>query len=89
MNGKIYMLTNTKNNMKYIGQTFQEVNVRIRQGYAPSTQIGTAIQTYGIENFTFQILKTGITTQEKLNEWENYYIGHYRTITNGYNEKLA
>ena len=89
MNGKIYMLTNTSNNMKYIGQTFQEVNARIRRGYDPATRIGTAIQIHGIENFTLQILKTGITTQENLDEWENYYIGQYRTLTTGYNERPA
>ena len=89
MNGKIYMLTNTTNNMKYIGQTTEEVNVRINKGYHPETRIGTAIQIHGIENFTYQILKTGITTQKNLDEWENYYIGHYGTITNGYNERLA
>ena len=89
MNGKIYMLTNTRNDMKYIGQTTGDVKARINRGYWPTTRIGEAIQIHGIGNFTYQVLKTGITTQKELDEWENYYIGHYGTITNGYNEKLA
>ena len=89
MNGKIYMLTNKITDEKYIGQTVQEVDVRIRQGYASTTQIGAAIQTYGIENFTYQVLKTGITTKQNLNEWENHYIGFHGTLLSGYNERLA
>ena len=90
MNGKIYILTNTKNNMKYIGQTFQEVDVRIKQGYRQTTQIGMAIHAHSLENFTCQILKTGITTQNNLDEWENYYIKQYGTLyPNGYNERRA
>lgn len=89
MNGKIYMLTNTRNDMKYIGQTTGDVKARINRGYAPTTQIGAAIQTYGIGNFTYQILKTGITSQESLDDWENHYIGFHGTLLNGYNERMA
>ena len=89
MNGTIYMLTNNITGKKYIGQTVQDVGVRIQQGYTPTSQIGAAIRTHGIRNFTRQILKTGITTQQNLNEWENHYIGFHGTLLNGYNERLA
>ena len=89
MNGKIYMLTNNRNGMKYIGQTFEDVNTRIRRGYGSATRIGTAIEIYGLGNFTLQILKRGIITQKNLNRWENYYIHQYSTLTTGYNERLA
>ena len=90
MNGKIYVLTNGKTNMKYIGQTFQEVGVRINQGYDSTTEIGKAIHTYGLRNFIYQTLKTGITTQNNLDEWENHYIEAYGTrYPNGYNESGA
>ena len=72
-----------------MGQTVQDVGVRIRQGYASTTQIGAAIQTHGLESFTYRVLKTGITTKQNLNEWENHYIGFHGTLLNGYNEKLA
>lgn len=90
MNGKIYMLTNKINSMKYIGQTKEEVNTRIRRGYGSATRIGAAIEINGLENFTLQILEKGITTQIDLNRRENYYIQYYRTLSiNGYNERLA
>lgn len=90
MNGKIYMLTNKISRMKYIGQTFQEVSERIEMGYAQTTRIGAALQADGWQNFEYTTLKTGITTQENLDLWENYYINQYRTLyPNGYNERRA
>ena len=90
MNGKIYMLTNNITRKKYIGQTTIDVATRIRNGYAQTTLIGAALQAHGGQNFTYDILKTGITTQENLNYWENYYIDFYGTLSpNGYNERRA
>ena len=90
MNGKIYMLTNNMNNMKYIGQTFEDVPTRIQKGYSKTTQIGTAIRRDGLQHFTYQILETGINTQQSLDDRENYYIRHYGTLyPNGYNERWA
>lgn len=90
INGKIYMITNNINNMKYIGQTKKEVSERIKDGYALTTQIGAALNTHGGENFTYMPLEIGITTQEKLNDRENYYIDLYNTLyPNGYNERKA
>lgn len=87
MNGKIYVLANKLNGKKYIGQTFEEVDVRINRGYSPTSQIGMAL-AHG--NFEYTVLKTGITTQRNLNDWENYYIRLYGTLhPNGYNERWA
>ena len=90
MNGKIYVLANKLNGKKYIGQTFEEVDVRINRGYSPTSQIGMALATHGTGNFEYRVLKTGIATQRNLNDWENYYIDHYETLyPNGYNERRA
>ena len=58
MNGKICILTNNITGKKYIGQTFQDVGVRIRQGYTPTSQIGAAIHAHGLENFTYEVCAT-------------------------------
>ena len=90
MNGKIYMLTNKINGMQYIGQTFEEVDVRIRKGYSRTSKIGMALATYGTGNFEYTILNIGITTQQKLDDLENHYIADYKTrFPYGYNERPA
>ena len=90
MNGKIYMLTNTITGHQYIGQTFEDVSMRIYRGYGLTTQIGRAIQRDGRSSFRHEILKDGITSRQDLNYWENYYINYHRTLyPNGYNEMMA
>lgn len=86
----IYKITNTVNDMPYIGQA---VNVRerfrqhIKRGLKaePRTSIKLydAIDKYGIENFTFEILEE--CTNNRLNEREKYWIDYFQSNSYGYN----
>ena len=93
----IYMYINKINNKKYVGQTkcferrhkdhiIQSYNCDI-ECYAYNVPFHRAIRKYGIENFEIKILAHNIPTQEKLNEYEIFFIKRYKTLTtqNGYN----
>lgn len=81
----IYLITNLKNNKKYVGQTVDFVR-RMRQHQTQDQQlIDKKIQQYGVKNFSFQILEDNLT-QDEANEKEKYYIQYFNTlIPNGYN----
>lgn len=91
MNGSIYIIKNSKNSKVYIGQTIQDVKQRFKQHLKLQNSnknqvIYKAIQSIGKENFSYEILKTGIETYKELNELEEYYINKYNSIVpNGYN----
>ena len=81
----IYKIQNLINGKVYIGQS-----VHIEKRWLEHSQknkrslISKAIQKYGKENFSFQILEE--CSQEQLNEKENYYIRLYNCVVpNGYN----
>ena len=85
----IYKLTNTKNNMSYIGQA---VNIadrwkqHIKCGLGidtPNTQLYKIIKKDGVENFKFEVLEE--CKREDLNRKEKYWIGFYKTDDFGYN----
>ena len=85
--GCIYMFTNQVTNESYIGKCRGNVkkryNAHIRgDGNQPLKE---AIDEYGIENFTFQILHDGIL-DEFLADYEETAITKYNTFHNGYNE---
>lgn len=77
----IYKITNTVNNKAYIGYSS---NVESRwedhkKGYG-SKLVFDAIQKYGLDNFTFEVIV------EETVDKEDYYIQEYNTIApNGYN----
>lgn len=72
----------------YIGQTNQKIYKRSRggAGYVHCQYFYAAIQKYGWENFTREILKENLTLDEA-NYWESYYIQFYHSNdrTKGYN----
>ena len=72
----------------YIGQTSQKIYKRSRggAGYVHCQYFYAAIQKYGWENFTREILKENLTLEEA-NYWEEYYIQLYHSNdrTKGYN----
>lgn len=81
----IYKITNLINGKSYIGQS-----VHIKRRWAEHCQpsahslIGKAIQKYGKENFSFQVVEE--CPIELLDEKEEYYIDFYNSITPyGYN----
>lgn len=84
--GLIYLITNTVNGMNYVGQTIQKLSVCLRQHKNGKDQlIDKAIQKYGWENFTHEVLEENIP-REMLDEREIFWIAKLNTkIPNGYN----
>ena len=93
----IYMYTNKINGKRYVGQT-NDFNRRhkehIKSSYNEKRKYDynypfhCAIRKYGIENFEIKILAENIQTQEKMNEYEIFFIKRYKTLANnkkGYN----
>ena len=81
----IYKITNLTNGKSYIGQSVH-IERRWTEHCLPSANslIAKAIQKYGKEQFTFQVIEECMP--EQLDEKEEYYISHYNTVTpNGYN----
>lgn len=73
----IYMITNTKNNKKYIGFTTQPIGYRLRQHRNKSSKcpkIRNAIQKYGWDSFKWEILKESEDVDYLLNVVENEMI---------------
>lgn len=87
----IYKITNTINNLVYIGQA-KDINRRLIAHrcieHSPNAleynnQIHTAMRQYGIENFKFETIEE--CPIESLNEREKYWIAYYNSYKNGYN----
>lgn len=85
----IYKITNKINNHSYIGLS---THIEDRWEYhrnpynwnrEKSKILYKAIQKYGIDNFTFEILEE--CNIEELSNKEKYYIEKYNTFNNGYN----
>lgn len=82
----IYLIENKMTGEKYVGQSvncWRRVNEHCNRN---SLLVDKAIHSYGIENFTFTVIKR--CTNNMLNFWENYYIYKYNTYKDGYNEKI-
>lgn len=62
----VYCHTNKTNNKKYIGITCQELNQRFRNGngYKRSPYFYSAIQKYGWDNFTHEVLYNDLSETE-------------------------
>lgn len=86
---KVYKYTSPSNKF-YIGQTCQSLAGRAAkgQGYKESPKFYNAIQKYGFQNFTIQILKNNLTLEEA-NYWETYYINFYKTLSDKYGYNLS
>lgn len=84
----IYKITNKINQKSYIGQS---INVERRLKSHKSnyknknnkTDLYLEMRKYGIENFTFEILKE--CSKEELNFYEEKFICYFDTFNNGYN----
>lgn len=84
----IYKITNLINGKNYIGQSIH-IETRWNEHCRNSSKrlISQAIQKYGKENFSFEILEE--CSQEQLKERERFYIQKFNTIVpNGYNVVL-
>ena len=91
MNGSIYLIKNSANGKVYVGQTIQPVERRFKQHLklpkaSQKQLIYKAIQKYGKDKFSYEILIEGIDNYKDLNELEEFYITKYNSmIPNGYN----
>ena len=86
----IYKITNTQTNECYIGQSvdvYKRWNDHCKCGLGidtpPGNKLYKAIQDYGLENFTFELLTE--CTKEELNSKEKYFIELYQAKDYGYN----
>jgi len=92
--GHIYKITNSLNNKCYIGQTKRNPLLRWYEHkfYADKkvkykSALYNAIQKYGINCFSFEILEE--TENEILDEKEIYYINIFDSFHNGYNNTVG
>lgn len=82
----IYKITNLCNGMVYIGQSndiFRRWGEHKRKRKKQNTLLYKAMNEYGIENFSFEVLEE--CEVEELNQKEKYYINKYNSLENGYN----
>ena len=90
----IYKITNSINNKVYIGQTTGTVQARWsrHKNDALSNRLDThfarALRKYPIESFIVETIDSA-QSQEELTEKEHYWILHYNSVNNGYNETDA
>lgn len=82
----IYKFTHLDSGRVYIGQTIQDPNRRKLEHFnsKKNTVFSNAIQKYGRDAFTFEIIETADSLSE-LNELEEYYIALYNSTENGFN----
>lgn len=82
----IYKIENLLNHKVYIGQSINiETRFKKHQSAKDNFLIHKAIQKYGKENFSYEIIE--LCSQEQLNEKEIYWIDKYQScILNGLNK---
>lgn len=90
----IYKITNIQNNKVYIGQTIRPIKDRFHRHINDAmnnildTHFARAIRKYGKNNFIIEEIDSA-NNQNELNEKEQYWIRHYNSINEGYNETDA
>jgi group I intron endonuclease len=83
----VYLITNTINGKRYVGQTIAPLERRWQQHkkLSAAPYLHAAIKKYGEDNFTIEAICEPPTI-ELMNEFEAEYIERYRTLApNGYN----
>jgi len=79
---EIYIITNLINNKKYVGQSIYNRALYFGSG----SIIEQSIKKYGKKNFTKDILWSGVTNRENLDDLERFYIKSENTLSPiGYN----
>ena len=88
----IYKITNDINNKIYIGQTNCTLAQRLNQHYSDSKKLHRknrplyqAINKYGIENFSIELIEETDNPLER----EVYWIEYYGSFKNGYNATMG
>lgn len=84
----IYRIFNTLNNKSYIGQSINiEARLDAHKTSSADLYIDKAIQFYGKENFIFEIVEECL--KEELNLKERFWISHFNSYYDGYNQTLG
>ena len=90
----IYKITNIQNQKVYIGQTIRPIDQRFKRHLNDAlhnildTHLARAIRKYGKDSFTIQVIDSA-TSQDELNQKEQYWIRYYDSVNTGYNETDA
>lgn len=90
----IYKWRHKENGKCYIGQTIQDPNRRRLEHLAhsrnsPSTyHFHNALRKYGEDAFTYEVIEECSNLAE-LDEREVYWMDHYDSVENGYNQRRA
>src|SRR5208283_3648439 len=87
----LYLLTNTANGKIYVGQTWNELHIRMGKdgsNYKNSTYLYNAIKKYGADKFQYKVL-VEVSCQTVADYMEDYYIDLYDSCNPkiGYNIK--
>jgi group I intron endonuclease len=84
----VYLITNKINEKQYVGQTTQSLPRRWKFHCSKNSNclaLKSAIQKYGIDNFSIEIVYTA-SSLEELNKKEIEFINKFNTLSpNGYN----
>lgn len=82
----VYVHTNKVNGKKYFGITSQNPESRWKNGYRYNSHFSRAIEKYGWEGFTHEVIISGLTKEEAC-RWEIALIAQYGTQdpNKGYN----
>lgn len=83
----IYKHTNKIDGKSYVGQTKRDAQIRWQNGngYKNNPYFYNAIEKYGWNNFSHEIIEKGILTQEVANDREIFWIAFYNSYEYGYN----
>ena len=92
----IYKITNLINNKCYIGKTdnserrwHDHQKLAFTEGHKEYNKVlYQAFRKYGIENFTFEMIEI-LEDYSISGEREKYWIQHYNSYNNGYNESIG
>ena len=88
---KVYLITNTENQMKYVGVTCRDVEVRFKEHVSNAlvsnsmAPLHQAIRKFGADKFVVEVLESEVV-QEDARDRELFYISKYHTSEpDGYN----
>ena len=90
----VYKITNLKNNKSYIGSSIR-VDKRWKQHIRTSKNPNSsqynyplyrAFRKYGINNFSFDVLKDDFNNQQEMQEYQHIMIIYFNSVENGYNQ---
>jgi group I intron endonuclease len=82
---KVYLITNIENKKQYVGITKFSIEERFSQHTKRGFLLTEAIQKYGEQNFSIEIIEE-VESAERAYELEIFYIQKYNTkVPNGYN----